>query len=69
MPAESMCDQSRETCELNGVRNGIRDGQIDLAVFGVRLGVEVVIRCQDLADVVRLASIIKHCRRDYRHER
>lgn len=54
---------------MDGVRQDISDGQVDLAVFSVGLVVEVVVLCEDSADIVRLASVVEHRRRDYGHER
>ena len=63
-----MRDQSREPCKLDAVRQGVGYGEVDLAVFGVGFVIEVVIFCEDFADVVRLASIVEYFRRDYGHE-
>lgn len=54
---------------MDGVRQDISDGQVDLAVFSVGLVVEVVVLCEDSADIVRLASVVEDRRRDDRHER
>lgn len=64
-----MRNQSRETCKLDAVRQDVGDGQVDLAVFSVGLVIEVIVLCEDSADVIRLASIVEYCGGDDRHER
>ena len=60
MPADSVCNQSRQTCKLDSISQDVCDRQIYLAVFRIALMIEVVVFCEDFANIIRLASIVKN---------
>ena len=59
MPADGVCNQSRQTCKLDSISQDVGDRQIYLAVFRIALMIEVIVFCEYFANVIRLASIIK----------
>ena len=59
MPADGVCNQSRQTCKLDSISQDVGDRQIHLAISRIALMIEVIVFCEYSGNIIRLASIVE----------